>query len=279
MPPTLNDVDGQVFETVRGLLVPQRIRFLAVEVKKQTGLFSAPVDLGDHDPGRFITYALHWQTPKREQYHLMSLRCNDPSTLLLTAQRVHLEERSGVIVPVSCTRDWSAVPDAPACPVSAPRQLHRQYAGDPVPLQLERRLHDRRLFIGGLDLQGEQRPDVDVVLNLGEEPSKWALSGQIPPGDRWVQKGEGREGMSALEIVEEANWVIERLQAGKRVLVHCSAGMNRSATLCCAVLIKLEGLTAEAALARLRQTHPWARPDPFHWLNLRWLAQESLTQG
>jgi protein-tyrosine phosphatase len=78
--------------------------------------------------------------------------------------------------------------------------------------------------------------------------------------------------MGAHEIVDEARWVIERLQAGRRVLVHCAAGMNRSATICCAVLILLEGLSAEAALERVREHHPWARPDSHHWLALRWLA-------
>lgn len=37
----------------------------------------------------------------------------------------------------------------------------------------------------------------------------------------------------------------------------------------------LEGLSAEAALARVRKTHPWARPDSRHWLKLRWLGRNS----
>jgi dual specificity phosphatase 12 len=78
--------------------------------------------------------------------------------------------------------------------------------------------------------------------------------------------------MTLAEICEEADWVIERLKNNQRVLVHCVAGMNRSTTICCAVLILLEGLSAEAALERVRQHHPWARPDSHHWLALRWLA-------
>jgi len=53
------------------------------------------------------------------------------------------------------------------------------------------------------------------------------------------------------------------------------AGMNRSTTICCAVLILLEGLSAEAALERVREHHPWARPDSHHWLTLRWLEMSS----
>ena len=80
--------------------------------------------------------------------------------------------------------------------------------------------------------------------------------------------------MNVDEIADGAVWVIERLRAGQRVLVHCAVGMNRSATVCCAALIVEEGLSAEAALARVRAHHPWARPDSHHWLALRWLAQE-----
>ena len=92
-------------------------------------------------------------------------------------------------------------------------------------------------------------------------------------GARRVRKGEGRRGMDMTEMINEAQWVKDRLRAGQRVLVHCSAGFNRSVTVCCAALILLEGISAENALERVREHHPWARPDAHHWLVLRWLAQ------
>ena len=79
--------------------------------------------------------------------------------------------------------------------------------------------------------------------------------------------------MSVEEIQEEASWIIDRLKDNRRVLVHCAAGMNRSATVSCAVLMLLEGLRAEDALERVREHHPWARPDSHHWLALRWLEK------
>jgi protein-tyrosine phosphatase len=88
-----------------------------------------------------------------------------------------------------------------------------------------------------------------------------------------VEKGEGSKGMSADEIRAEANWVIERLQKNENVLVHCVAGMNRSTTICCAVVMLLEGLSADEALKRVREQHPWAKPDSYHWLALRWLEK------
>jgi hypothetical protein len=128
-----------------------------------------------------------------------------------------------------------------------------------------------KLFVGERGIQPKHRPHVDAVLNLGEEPSRWVKEPKVHPNDRAINRGEGADGMTVIEICEEAQWVIERLEQNQRVLVHCVAGMNRSTTVCCAVLMLLEGLTAEAALERVRQHHPWARPDSHHWLALRWL--------
>lgn len=80
------------------------------------------------------------------------------------------------------------------------------------------------------------------------------------------------DGMRADDVLAEGRWVADRLRAGERVLVHCYAGMNRSATVCCAALILLEGISAEEALERVRERHPVAWPDPYHWKVLRRLA-------
>jgi hypothetical protein len=156
-----------------------------------------------------------------------------------------------------------------------PKSVHRRFGGDPVRVVIDSRPSSRRLFIGGIDIQPETRPEVDFVLNVGENPSKWAPAGVTHPNDRWDNKGEGSAGMSVAVIRQEAEWIIERLKAGQRVLVHCVAGMNRSATICCAAVMLLEGLSAEQALERVREHHPWSRPDANHWLKLRWMAQIS----
>ena len=96
---------------------------------------------------------------------------------------------------------------------------------------------------------------------------------ELQPNDRTVEKGEGSKGMSVAEIRAEAEWVIDYLKKDESVLIHCVAGMNRSTTICCAVLILLEGLSAEDSLQRVRENHPWAKPDSYHWLALRWLAK------
>ena len=168
-------------------------------------------------------------------------------------------------------RDWSPAPPMSGRLVPRPSHLHGRFGGDPITIKVHGVSRHRRLFVGGLDIQPKQRPQVDAVLNLGEQASRWVKRNRLPPTDRSVHNGEGSKGMTIPEILEEAAWVMERLEQNQRVLVHCVAGMNRSVTICCAALMLLEGLGAKAALERVREHHPWARPDSHHWLALRWL--------
>jgi len=200
---------------------------------------------------------------------------NDPADLTLSARQFTLEDRPGRKEAIDLIRDWSPAPLPTARLVPLNQKLRQRFGGDPVSVQIGERVYHRRLFVGGLDCQTNQRPEVGAVLNLGDEPSKWCGSEIGIYADRWACKGEGQSGMDMGEITAEARWVIERLKVGQSVLVHCSAGFNRSVTICCAALILLEGLTAEEALERVREHHPWARPDPHHWLVLRWIAQRS----
>ncbi len=271
-PPVLFSRNGQPFERIRGRYRPRRLRFVGVRSLTRTGPYTrldeVPLDHGARSFGGL----LHWHPPGKEALYLFMNGSEEPATLMLSARRCVAEARSGPAEPAAFVRDWSPPPPLPARLVPEPRQLYHRYGGDPITFRLGARLYHRRLFVGGLDCQNAQRPSVDAVLNLSEDPSRWLADTRPCPADRWVRKGEGKSGMDVAEITEEAQWIIERLRMGQRVLVHCSAGLNRSVTLCCAALILLEGLSAEAALERVWEHHPWARPDSHHWLALRWLA-------
>lgn len=271
-PPALFEREGGPWERVQGLYRPRRLRFAGVQIIHGRKLDVCLEDLPPEHPSRALTSALAWRSPAGQHYYLFGTRVPAHPSLLLVARRCAAEERAGPTRPVTLARDWSPPPLSPARLVPNPRRLYERYGGDPVAVELDGRVRRWRLFVGGVDVQGEQRPDVHAVLNVGGEASRWTAAAPPHPADRWDHKGEGPAGMSPGEIAAEARWVIERLRAGQRVLVHCTAGMNRSATICCAVLILLEGLSAEAALERVRERHPWARPDSRHWLALRWLA-------
>ena len=263
------DKQGQPIERVRGEYLPRRLRFRDVRWVKSSGMYTHLRDVPLHDSARVLEGLLGWRNADGVENCLLLDHAHAESSLLFSARSAVSTSRSGFSEPVDYVRDWSPPPLLPARFIPEPRQLHQRYGGDPITIHLEGRTHRQRLFIGGLQHQDEQRPQVEAVLNLSENMSAWTLT----EADRWVLKGEGKHGMDLAELKAEARWVIAQLQAGRRVLVHCTVGFNRSVTVCCAALILLEGLTAEEALTRVRAHHPWARPDSHHWLVLRYLAR------
>lgn len=272
--PSLLLLEGDVlYERLEGHTLPKRLRFSGIKNLFMSGLFQN-LETVPHDHEVRDIRDIFAFRPVAEPlvYFLLLHSAPDEADLRFFAQRVEEEACEGKAHPVVMTRDWSSPPIMTERLVPDTKSIYQKFGGDPVTIKLRGNAHHRRLFIGGLDKQTDTRPQVDAVLNLGEEPSVWVIAQHSLDGrDRWSHKGEGRFGMGVDEITRESVWVIERLLAGKRVLVHCVAGMNRSATICCAVLMLLEGITAEAALERVRRHHPWARPDANHWLKLRWL--------
>jgi hypothetical protein len=268
--------DGVIHERIEGAYHAIQLRFFGVSELKSNDFFTTLMNLSGNDPSRRINDMLSWQQPeKQDVFYLFFMQAAHVNHLMFFAHNLTYERLPHESAVLTLERDWCAPPPMPEGLVPRPNRLHNRFGGDPITFQLESQPYHQKLFIGGIEIQPDQRPHVDVVFNVGEEAGKWVKDKQIDPPDRWENKGEGPEGMSLQVIRQEAEWVIEQLRKKQRVLVHCVAGMNRSATICCAVLILLEGLTAEQALQRVREHHPWARPDSGHWLKLRWLARSS----
>ena len=202
-------------------------------------------------------------------FHMLSL--TKAGTNFFASGATHTQVEAGKSFTIE--RDWSPSPPMPEGEVPQPWDIYDRFGGDPVAFNLNGKTVEDKLFVGGIENQPEQRPDkIGAVLNIGEKPSVWVKENQSQnPNDRTVEMGEGLQGMSPEEICIEADWVIDHLQKNESVLVHCVAGMNRSVTVSCAVLMQLEGLTAMQALQRVYEHHPWAKPDSHHWLMLRWL--------
>lgn len=263
---TLSRADGIIREHLQGEYHPLRLTFSGLRwLNQQGGLFGKDNTIQD---------MLFWRRKEDKEEYILLWTPEDMLILRFSPRQWSVEKRPGNPQPVSLTREWSSPPPMPTGIIPEAAKLHSQFGGDPVSIRIGRRTYHRRLFVGGLDIQPLTRPNVDVVLNLGEVPSRWNGNSLYHPFDRWENQGEGREGMSVEEMTEQAQQVAALLEQGKRVLVHCVAGFNRSVTICCAVLILLEGVSAEDALMRVREHHIWARPDTHHWLQLRWLAQE-----
>jgi hypothetical protein len=265
--------NGKPMEAISGWHIPRRLRLHRVTQLELSGLFFELGSLPPEHPARQLDSLLYFRATAGQKYFLL-FPADGAARLMADPQDCSQEMRPEPARPVSLVRDWSPAPVSPPRRVPRPASLHACFGGDPVTVHLGGRRYHRRLFIGDLDMQGKERPQVDAVLNLGEQPADWFQKGQAAPADRWVNHGEGNLGMNLIAITTEAEWVLEKLRRGQRVLVHCLAGMNRSATVCCAVLILLEGISAQAALERLRQHHPWASPDAYHLLCLRWMTHK-----
>ncbi len=265
--------NGQLREKVTARHIPLKLCFSEITKLKYSKFFTQLENYSLDDPSRIITVMFTWQLAKQQEiFHLFGLQGPVDAEMRFFTKRVSYEQGKGES-PFAFKRDWSPAPPLPERLLPQTQSLYQRFGGDPITIKVDGLVHHHKLFIGGVEMQPSHRPQVDAVLNLGETPSRWVRTKSLHPNDRAENKGEGSQGMSAEEIKEEASWVIDRLQKNQTVLVHCAAGMNRSSTICCATLILLEGLTAEAALARVREHHPWAKPDSHHWLALRWLEK------
>ena len=271
----LFEQDGKLFERVTGRHIPLKLSFSNVTQLNRVDFFTSLENHPTDDPSRVISQMHSWIMPGMDDiFHVFNMRGPIGANMNFFASGATHEQTDGGS-PFTFERDWSPAPPMPGGLVPQPIDIHDQFGGDPVTIKIGATIHEHKLFVGGLEHQPEHRPpQIGAVLNLGEKPSLWAKDDNLHPNDRTVEKGEGSKGMSVAEIRAEANWVIDHLQKDENVLVHCVAGMNRSTTICCAVVMLLEGLTAEDALKRVREQHPWAKPDSYHWLALRWLEKD-----
>jgi protein-tyrosine phosphatase len=78
-------------------------------------------------------------------------------------------------------------------------------------------------------------------------------------------------------LEESTRTVLEWLDAGERVYLHCRAGWQRSATVAAAVVALREEVSLEEALSRVRARKPTAEPLPHQIEDLqRWWRARSV---
>jgi protein-tyrosine phosphatase len=118
------------------------------------------------------------------------------------------------------------------------------------------------------------RQGVQVVVSVAEpgehEASEWRKLGldfvALPTRD-WVA-------IPGARFDEVVATICRELEAGRTVLLHCLAGINRAPTLAAAILCRVQGLDVDTALEAVRRVRPAARPTPEqeaslrHWLEL-----------
>ncbi|HEU5438529.1 MAG TPA: dual specificity protein phosphatase [Ktedonobacterales bacterium] len=267
---------GLPAESAEGVYTPMRLRFARGTWIQRSGIFADLDALAPDADARRIFALQHAYEPSVGEYYWLTMGAAEPGVLMLRARACRLEEPGGEPTATQIVRRWAPAPPPPPSIIPHRPVLHRRYGGDPIRIRLGGRWLRHRLFIGGLYHQRDERPAADHVLNLCGVLNPWCERHGYHPDDRYAYRGEMGAGMQLDDLLTEAAWVADRLRAGRRVLVHCYAGVNRSSTVCCAALMLLEGIGPEEALARVRELHPVAWPDPYYWFLLRWLARPPL---
>ena len=118
-----------------------------------------------------------------------------------------------------------------------------------------------RLAIGEL-LDGENHPPVDAILNLSEfdYPTPLAYKRMFFPDFEYLKD---------LSLIGECTAYLRgHIRQRRRVLVHCFAGISRSAMICTAYLYEC-GMSFEEAIAFVRRKHPIANPHEALMRSLR----------
>ena len=123
------------------------------------------------------------------------------------------------------------------------------------------------LFLGGKPPTGSHLCEAgfDVVVLAAEEyqPPDWKFPGvvvvRVPMRDVPVRLGRKQ----VRDVQAVADLVNHYLSKGRRVLVTCKAGLNRSALVAAATLLERPGATPLAVIQRIRkQRNPVALNNP-----------------
>jgi protein-tyrosine phosphatase len=138
------------------------------------------------------------------------------------------------------------------------------------------------LAVGGLVSEPEELP-FDAILSMTPE-APMSVAPLATGGDieyRWFPIIDGYSHEEHDEIVNRYNLAVAQLDGwirdGKRVLVHCHAGISRSATAVVWYLVKYRGMSWDEAHALVRRNRQHARPNIRFEIPLRMSMGETFT--
>ncbi|MEM3670725.1 MAG: dual specificity protein phosphatase [Thermoprotei archaeon] len=118
-----------------------------------------------------------------------------------------------------------------------------------------------------------EKMNVSAVLSVGAKLRK----GAGKAATKFVEVKD-KQAPDLKQIDEALEWMIERLEAGSNVLIHCRAGMGRSVTVAACYLMRTKGISAQEAVATIRKVHPQAAPTRAQIDFLRRFEQQSLRE-
>ena len=148
---------------------------------------------------------------------------------------------------------------------------------DLAPKAIAARVGDRDLWIGNVGaikprLLAEMDLDPEYVISVNETATA-ATTDHYPLTDEQINDHE----QFSNAVAETRN----RIQSKGTVLVNCSVGVSRSATVIATAVAAEDGLSFDAAVAEIRDNRPRANPHPKLKLNAYayLLTEENRTQA
>lgn len=105
---------------------------------------------------------------------------------------------------------------------------------------------------------------IDAVINLSEYPSDVVAFEAAGMEANWVPlptdipPTADSEMKCVTALPAALAFVASQMSRGRRTLVHCHAGKDRTGLLLAALIAKREGLSPEAAIRRVREVRPLA---------------------
>lgn len=131
------------------------------------------------------------------------------------------------------------------------------------------------LYIGGQYDAFEKKIEplgIRYILNVagGSVQTKQGFKKLIIPIDDF-----GRDILNSKNILGRCfTFIQEAKQNGNKVVVHCRSGINRSATVVLAYLVKYENFTLKDAFLHLRSVRPIVSPHEDYWEQLKQFEKE-----
>jgi protein-tyrosine phosphatase len=151
--------------------------------------------------------------------------------------------------------------------LSAERRRRQLAAARPQETTMDASNVATRLWVGSQPPFDRDLPQIDVLVLCARElqPDRVAFHGRLircPIPDDALDHAELARAVLAAKVVSDA------LLAGQRVLVTCSAGINRSALVASLALARITRMTADELIALMRlRRHPNALFNP-HFRNV-----------
>lgn len=119
------------------------------------------------------------------------------------------------------------------------------------------------LFLGGIVMlkHVSEYAFTHILSVINDMPDFAARAEQLHITHMLIDKPDMEEANLLPHLERAVHFIKSALSQGGKVLVHCQAGVSRSASVVLAYLMAVERTGVQAALASLRQTYPCAYPN------------------